>query len=168
MGTGCIALARATDGSVKRRMGWGFPLEQGGGSDLGLQAVQLGLSDWEAGRDTPFQKRLEREFQLPRALMDAARGWSAGDYARFAPTLLEQACLGEARAQKVVQDWVALGQTILNDLKLEAKVQEVGVWGGLSKSLLEFGLLVSNRLEGYVSARQTPLEKALALAFKRT
>lgn len=168
VGTGCIALARASDGTVKRRMGWGFPLEQGGGADLGMQAVRLGLLDWEAGRSSAFRDPLEHNFPSPRALIDAARGWSAGDYARFAPTLLENARLGEARAQKAVQDWVSRGQTLLEELKLEADVSEVGVWGGLSESFLEFSALEFERLEGYVSARQTPLEEALARALKRT
>jgi len=164
VGTGCIALAQASDGSVKRRMGWGFPLETGGGADLGMQAVRLGLLDWEAGRSSAFRERLERDFPSPRALMDAARGWSAGDYARFAPTLLENARLGEARALKAVQDWISRGQTILNDLKLEANVSEVGVWGGLAQAFLEFGALEYGRLEGYVSARRSPLEQALCRA----
>jgi|GEM_PF-1691748 len=164
VGTGCIALARASDGTVKRRVGWGFPLEQGGGSDLGLQAVRLGLSDWEAGRSSAYQKRLEQDFPSPRALMDVARDWSAGDYARFSPTLLENARLGEARAQKAVQDWISRGQTLLEELKLEAGVSQVGVWGGLSESFLEFGPLVLGRLEGYVPSRRSPLEEALVRA----
>ena len=168
VGTGCIALARAFDGSVKRRVGWGFPLEQGGGSDLGLHAVRLGLSDWEAGRSSVYQKRLERDFSSPRALMDAARGWSAGDFARFVPTLLENARLGEAQAQKAVVDWISRGRTLLEELKLEAEVSEVGVWGGLSEGFLELGPLVLGRLEGYVSARRSPLEEALARAREMT
>ncbi len=159
VGTGCIALARAADGTIKRRMGWGFPLEQGGGADLGLQAVRLGLLDWEAGRSSAFRDSLEQDFASSRAVMEAARGWVAGDYARFAPVLLENARHGEARALGAVQDWVARGRELLESLKLEASVLKIGLWGGLSPAFLEFAAL-----EGYVQARQTPLEWALERA----
>ena len=164
VGTGCIALARAQDRTVRRRMGWGFPLEQGGGADLGLQLVRLGLSDWEAERRGLFRERLEGDFPNPRALMDAARGWSAGDYARFAPVLLEGARLGDARALQAVQEWVARGRAMLEELKIETGVAEVGAWGGLSEAFLEFAALEECVLEGYGSARQTPLDEALKRA----
>ncbi|WP_045235283.1 hypothetical protein, partial [Deinococcus pimensis] len=135
VGTGCVALSRGQDGVVRRRMGWGFPLEQGGGSDLGLGAVRLGLSDWEDGRDTPLARPLREEFATPRALMEWARGRGGGDYARFAGLLFDAADAGDPRAREAVGAWRARCLALVESLMREGGAETVCTWGGLSARL---------------------------------
>lgn len=156
LGTGCIALARARDGRLLRRNGWGFPLERGGGADLGLEALRLGLAAWENGEDTPLAARLRAEFESPRAVMDWARGKASGDYARFAPLLLEAHAAGDAGAAAVLENWAALCRRLVAELRAESAAVQVGVWGGLAPALLRL-----TELEGRIEPRMGPLEAAV-------
>lgn len=134
IGTGCVALARAGDGTLQRRLGWGFPLEQGGGADLGLQAVRLGLGDWEDARHSLLRERLQLEFPSPRAVMEWSRGQRATGYARFAPLLFE-AQQHDERAARAVSEWRTLCQTRLEEVARQSGVTWLGSWGGLAEHL---------------------------------
>lgn len=135
VGTGCIALARGANGELRRRMGWGFPLEQGGGADLGVQAVRLGLRDWEAGANGALADVLGSAFASPRAVMEWARGAASGDYARFAPHLFAAADAGDGRATDALAAWRALCGDLVDGLAREVDAPHIGTWGGLAARL---------------------------------
>ncbi|HEU4742732.1 MAG TPA: BadF/BadG/BcrA/BcrD ATPase family protein [Meiothermus sp.] len=156
VGTGCIALARGSDGKLYRRMGWGFPLEVGGGAWLGLEALRLALGDLEAHRDSELARRLKAEFDSPRGVMEWIRGKSSGDYARFARWVFEVA---DARCRGLLERWSDIAQRLVAELQGESGAAQVGVWGGLRKRLLE-----RVKLEGYTEPKREPLEQALILA----
>ncbi len=132
VGTGCLALARDAGGQLHRRRGWGFPLEEGGGADLGLRALRLGLADWERGEESALAAALQTEFISPRAVMEWTRGQTGGGYARFAPLLFE----GEdERAQKIVGEWRRSCRSLLLNLLRVSGVPALGTWGGLAQHL---------------------------------
>jgi glucosamine kinase len=158
MGTGCIALAQGTEGRLHRRMGWGFPLEQGGGSWLGLEALRLALTDWENGQPSPLARKAQERFSSPREAIEWARGQSAGGYGQLAPWAFATAAT-DPRAAALLREWHGLGSRLLRELQAESGVQAVGVWGGLSEGFLQLG-----RPEGYRAPRREPLEQALLLA----
>lgn len=157
VGTGCIALARGPDGRLHRRMGWGFPLEQGGGAWLGLEALRLALTDWENGQPSPLAQKAQERFSSIREAIEWARGQGAGGYGWFAPWLFEAA--DDPRAATLLHEWHELGSRLVRELQAESGVQAVGVWGGLSGRFLQLG-----RLEHYQPPRREPLEQALLLA----
>ncbi len=163
IGTGCIALARSSDGTLLRRMGWGYPLELGGGVGLGLAALRLGLWDWEMGRSSFLANQIRQDFnnQIRNALEWGAKA-STGMMARYAPLLFEAAKKGETQAQKQVTAWVQLCAEMLESIRLESGCTSVGVWGGLSEELLEH-----LTLPHYQKPKKSPLERALEKAQKR-
>lgn len=156
VGTGCIAVARSADGKLYRRMGWGFPLEVGGGAWLGLEALRLALGDLEAHRDTELAGRLKAELESPRGVMEWIRGKSSGDYARFARWVFE---MEDARCRGLLEQWSNIAQTLITELRGESGTAQVGIWGGLREPLLE-----RVKLEGYTEPQREPLEQALILA----
>jgi glucosamine kinase len=157
VGTGCIALARGPDGRLYRRMGWGFPLEQGGGSWLGLEALRLALSDWENAQPSPLAHKAQERFSSPREAIEWARGQGAGGYGQFAPWVFE--ATSDPRAATLLREWHALGCRLVRELQAESGAGSAGVWGGLSERFLELG-----SLEGYQPPKRGPLEQALRLA----
>jgi glucosamine kinase len=159
VGTGCIALSRGQDGRVYRRMGWGFPLEEGGGADLGLTAVRLGLNAWEDGRDGLLASALRAEFATPRALMEWARGRGGGDYARFAPLLFDAADDGDVSAQDALAGWRRRCLDLVTSLMREGGADTVCTWGGLADRL---GWAWTE--PRWRAPRQAPLEWAAMLA----
>ncbi|AFZ67306.1 N-acetylglucosamine kinase [Deinococcus peraridilitoris] len=162
VGTGCIALARNAQGDVLRRMGWGFPLEQGGGGDLGLQALRLGLRDWENSRVSALSTLLQRRFTSAREVLEWSRGRAAGDYAQFAPLLFEAATAGDQHAQRAVTEWRDLCQELLEEVTRDSKTELVGTWGGLATQLDW-----PEREPQWRAARCSPLQWAAALAQHR-
>ncbi|WP_027894030.1 BadF/BadG/BcrA/BcrD ATPase family protein [Calidithermus chliarophilus] len=157
VGTGCVALARGPDGRLCRRMGWGFPLEQGGGSWLGLEALRLALADWEDAQPSPLAEKARERFSSVREAIEWARGQGAGGYGQFAPWAFEAA--EDPRAAALLREWHALGSRLVRELQAESGAGSAGVWGGLSERFLELG-----RPEGYRPPRRGPLEQALLLA----
>lgn len=158
VGTGCIVLARGPDGRLYRRMGWGFPLEQGGGSWLGLEALRLALTDWENRRSSPLAQKAQERFSSVREALEWARGQTAGGYGQLAPWVFATATT-DPRAAMLLQGWHELGSRLVRELQAESGAGSVGVWGGLSERFLEFG-----RPEGYQPPQRGPLEQALLLA----
>lgn len=159
VGTGCIALARGARGDVQRRMGWGFPLEQGGGSDLGLRALRLGLRDWENGQASALSALLQRRFASPREVLEWSRGRSAGDYAGFAPLLFEAAAGGDRHARQTVAQWQGWCRELLDDVAHASQAERLGTWGGLAGQL---GW--PEREPRWQQARSSPLQWAATLA----
>lgn len=165
IGTGCIALAKSSDGTLLRRMGWGYPLEQGGGIALGLAVVRLGLWDWEMGRSSFLAQQMQNDFNndLRQALEWGAKA-STGAIARYAPLLFEAAKKGETHpqneaqneAQNEVERWVKLCADLLENIRFESGATLVGVWGGLSEELLNH-----LTLPHYQKPQSIPLECAL-------
>ena len=156
VGTGCIALARGLDGKLYRRMGWGFPLEVGGGAWLGLEALRLALGDLEGHRHTELARRLKAELESPRGVMEWIRGKSSGDYACFARWVFE---VEDDRCRGLLEQWSGIAHRLVAELRVESGAAQVGVWGGLREQLL--GRLA---LVGYVEPKREPLEQALILA----
>jgi len=135
VGTGCVALARAEDGHLCRRLGWGFPLEAGGGADLGLQALRLGLRDWEQGEDSPLARSLAVDFASPRTVMEWAHGQTSAGFGRYAPLLFEAAGRGEERARQAVDTWAGWCADAVAGLQRQAGVTRWGAHGGLAVRL---------------------------------
>lgn len=129
VGTGCIGLARSSQGELFRRMGWGFPLEQGGGAWLGLEVLRIAMGDLENHRPSGLARRLAAELANPRGVMEWIRGKAAGDYARFAPWVFE---MSDARLLRLQQDWLGVLQSIYSNLSHESGAVAVGLWGGLA------------------------------------
>ncbi|RIH85964.1 BadF/BadG/BcrA/BcrD ATPase family protein [Calidithermus roseus] len=157
VGTGCIALARGPDGRLCRRMGWGFPLEQGGGSWLGLEILRLALADWENGQASPLAQKAQERFSSVREALEWGRGQTAGGYGQLAPWAFEVAT--DPRVAALLQGWHELGSRLVRELQAQSGVRSAGVWGGLSERFVELG-----RPEGYQPPQRGPLEQALLLA----
>jgi glucosamine kinase len=160
IGTGCIALAKSSDGTLLRRMGWGYPLEQGGGVALGMATLRLGLWDWEMGRSSDFSQQLQNDFDnnLGKAL-EWSQKTTPAMMAHYAPLLFKTAKKGNPQAQKQVTEWVQLCADLLESIRLESGCTSVGVWGGLSEELLEY-----LTLPHYQKPQKSPLERALEKA----
>lgn len=156
VGTGCIALARDPEGRLHRRMGWGFPLEVGGGAWLGLEVLRQALDDLEAQRATGLAQRLRAEFGDPRGAMEWIRGKGPAEYARFAHWAFATT---DAACEGLLRTWSTIAQGLVAELRAKSGVEPVGVWGGLRQRLLE-----RTKLGGYVEPRRRPLEQALILA----
>ncbi|MGI8747830.1 MAG: BadF/BadG/BcrA/BcrD ATPase family protein [Deinococcus sp.] len=135
VGTGCVALARAEEGHLCRRLGWGFPLEAGGGADLGLQALRLGLRDWEQGEDSFLARSLAADFASPRAVMEWAKGLASAGFGRYAPLLFEAAGRGEEWARHAVDTWAGWCADAVAGLQRQAGVTRWGAHGGLAVRL---------------------------------
>ncbi|PZA06747.1 MULTISPECIES: BadF/BadG/BcrA/BcrD ATPase family protein [unclassified Meiothermus] len=158
VGTGCIALARGPDGRLYRRMGWGFPLEQGGGSWLGLEVLRLALSDWENAQPSPLAEKAREHFSSVREAIEWARGQGAGGYGQFAPWVFAAAAT-DPRAARLLREWHDLGLRLVRELQAESGAGSAGVWGGLGERFLRLG-----QPAHYRPPRRGPLEQALLLA----
>ncbi len=156
VGTGCIALAEAAQGQITRRMGWGFPLEQGGGAWLGLECLRLALADLENATPSELAGLLKLELGDPRSVMEWIRGKASGDYARFAPWVF---AVDDPRLAALKQQWVELAQRLMGELELETGLASKGVWGGLGPQLLQLW-----QPQGYQPPVRTVLEEALERA----
>lgn len=156
VGTGCIALAEDAQGQMSRRMGWGFPLEQGGGAWLGLEALRLALADLENAIPSELAGLLRLELGDPRAVMEWIRGKASGDYARFAPWVF---AVDDPRLAALKQQWADLAQRLMAQLEWETGLARKGVWGGLATQLLQLW-----QPQGYQPPARTVLEEALERA----
>lgn len=105
-GTGSVAWARLTDGTVTRVGGLGAVLgDQGSGHDLGRQALRaVGLALEARGRRTQLADRLLQRLRLG-SLAELVRWSAAADVtaiAALAPEVLEAAAAGDAVAGALV------------------------------------------------------------------
>lgn len=156
VGTGCIALAEDRTGRNFRRMGWGFPLEQGGGAWLGLECLRLALADLENGSFSDLAQRLQTALGDPRTVMEWIRGKSSGDFARFAPWVFNSP---DPRLVQLCQQWVSVVSRLIQELEVQAGPVPTGIWGGLASQLLEHW-----QPRGYRAPVRSVLEEALERA----
>lgn len=156
VGTGCIALAEDPAGRSFRRMGWGFPLEQGGGAWLGLECLRLALADLENGSFSDLAQRLQLELGDPRRVMEWIRGKASGDFARFAPWVFTSPDPGLVQLR---QQWVSVVSRLIQELEDQAGPLPIGIWGGLASQLLEHW-----QPQGYRAPVRSVLEEALERA----
>jgi glucosamine kinase len=135
-GTGSIAIARM-DGKDVRIGGYGFPVsDEGGGADIGLQAMRFALRALDGRMDTsPLLDRLLGRFehQLPAivAWMDRA---TATEYAALVPDVLAFASRNDPVATKVMQDAGEQIDDLLRSLYAQ-NIARVSLVGGLAQPL---------------------------------
>lgn len=106
LGTGSVGLIKRGEDSTSIG-GYGFPIsDEGSGAALGLSAIRHALRALDGRtRPTPLSRALTRQFQhaIPHVIawMDDA---APGDYARFAPLVLDHAESGDEIALSIVRD----------------------------------------------------------------
>jgi glucosamine kinase len=106
LGTGSVGLIKRGEDSFSIG-GYGFPIsDEGSGAALGLSAIRHALRALDGRtRPTPLSQAITKEFDhaIPRfiAWMDDA---APGDYARFAPLVMDYADNGDDIALSIVRD----------------------------------------------------------------
>jgi glucosamine kinase len=106
LGTGSIGLVKRGEDSFSIG-GYGFPIsDEGSGAALGLSAIRHALRALDGRtKPTPLSQAITKEFDhsIPRAIawMDDA---APGDYAGFAPLVLDYAENGDEIALSIVRD----------------------------------------------------------------
>ncbi len=106
IGTGSVALIKRGEDSFSIG-GYGFPIsDEGSGAALGLSAIRHALRALDGRtRPSPLSQAITREFDhaIPRVIswMDDA---APGDYASFAPLVMDYAENGDEIALSIVRD----------------------------------------------------------------
>jgi glucosamine kinase len=106
LGTGSVGLVKRGEDSFSIG-GYGFPIsDEGSGAALGLSAIRHALRALDGRtRPTPLSQAITKEFEhaIPRVIawMDEA---SPGDYASFAPLVMDYADNGDEIALSIVRD----------------------------------------------------------------
>lgn len=106
LGTGSIGLVKRGEDSFSIG-GYGFPIsDEGSGAALGLSAIRHALRALDGRtRPTPLSQAVTKQFDhaIPRVIawMDEA---SPGDYARFAPLVMDYADNADEIALSIVRD----------------------------------------------------------------
>lgn len=158
VGTGSIAMSRDAQGQISRAGGWGFPLERGGGSWLGLEGLRLGLDALEQGHDTPLAKYC-RDLGGVTPIIEWARKAKPADYAAQATLVFQAAKEGDVGAIKLLTHW---GKILEDTLMIVAPSGPWALWGGMGKALEP--QLSSGLLDRKKNVERTPLETALETA----
>lgn len=106
LGTGSVGLVKRGEDSSSIG-GYGFPIsDEGSGAALGLSAIRHALRALDGRtKPTPLSKAVTKQFEhaIPRVIawMDDA---TPGDYAQFAPLVMEYADSGDEIALSIVRD----------------------------------------------------------------
>lgn len=106
LGTGSIGLVKRGEDSFSIG-GYGFPIsDEGSGAALGLSAIRHALRSLDGRtRPTPLSQAVTKQFDhaIPRVIawMDKA---APGDYASFAPLVMDYADNGDEIALSIVRD----------------------------------------------------------------
>jgi glucosamine kinase len=106
IGTGSVGLVKRGEDSFSIG-GYGFPIsDEGSGAALGLSAIRHALRALDGRtRPSPLSQAITKEFDnaIPKVIawMDEA---SPGDYARFAPLVMDYAENGDEIALSIVRD----------------------------------------------------------------
>jgi glucosamine kinase len=106
LGTGSVGLVKRGEDSVSIG-GYGFPIsDEGSGAALGLSAIRHALRALDGRtKPSPLSQAITKQFEhaIPRiiAWMDEA---SPGDYASFAPLVMDYADNGDEIALSIVRD----------------------------------------------------------------
>lgn len=104
VGTGVVGFCRH-DGATTRAGGWGFPHDdRGSGAWLGMEAVghALAVADGRRARDRLAERLLADFDNDPGALAGWACSANAGDFAEYAPAVIERANAGEPGADALL------------------------------------------------------------------
>ncbi len=156
IGTGSIGLIKRGEDSYSIG-GYGFPIsDEGSGAALGLSALRHALRAMDGRtKPTPFSQAITRQFDhaIPQfiAWMDEA---APGDYAAFAPLVMDYADNGDEIALSIVRDAA---------LHIERFIETI-ISKGASRCVLMGGL--AERIRPWLRARtvallQEPLGDAL-------
>lgn len=106
LGTGSVGLVKRGEDSFSIG-GYGFPIsDEGSGAALGLSAIRHALRALDGRtRPTPLSQAITKQFEhaIPRVIawMDQS---APGDYARFAPLVMDYADNGDEIALSIVRD----------------------------------------------------------------
>jgi len=171
-GTGCIAIGSNAQGTIHRCGGWGWLLDGAGSAmDIGRDGLALSVQMADGRlRETALREQLWQALGASSAqdvkAAVVAPSFGAAGFARLAPVVDQQALLGDAQAQSVMQHsaeaLAAMVFTIAEALDLR-KPAVCGVGGALAhlRSLQRaFSAALEQRLPG--TQQQAPAGDACA------
>lgn len=136
LGTGSIGLVKRGEDSLSIG-GYGFPIsDEGSGAALGLSAIRHAVRALDGRtRPTPLSQAVTREFDhsIPRVIdwMDDA---APGDYARFAPLVMDYAENGDEIALSIVSDAAQHVERFIDTIIAKGATRCV-LMGGLSQRM---------------------------------
>ena len=140
-GTGCIAVGRNAHGTIHRCGGWGWLLDGAGSAmDIGRDGLALSVQMADGRlKETALREQLWQALGATSAqdvkAAVVARDFGAAGFARLAAVVDQQALLGDAQAQSVMQRsaeaLAAMVQTIAEQLSLVGPAV-CGVGGALA------------------------------------
>ena len=169
VGTGSIAYAVDTQGRRYRVGGWGFEVgDEGSGAWLGREAVRAALQHWDGRGPATSLSEAVLGVWGPTAdeLVERVRTAGPGDFASWAPHVLEAAGAGDEVARRLKQR--ALSQLVQHLRSLERNTPPLpfSLTGNLALALANELLALAPACfrERYQTARMTPAEGALLLA----
>ncbi len=108
LGTGTVIWGRTHEGRMVRSGGWGYVLgDEGGGYQLGLQALRALTHAMDGGPQTMLTPLLCDQFELCNAetVLDYVYH-SKKDFQRLAPAVAEAANQGDAVAAQIIEDQI--------------------------------------------------------------
>ncbi len=163
LGTGSV-YASQTGGVFRQLGGWGFQLgDDGSGARLGRDMLHRAILAHDSiVPHSPLTREIMAEYQgSPRALVDAARGFSPKDFGQFAPRIVAAADANDANAEAIMAQHTALVRKSLNAAGF-APTRAFCMLGGLGP------IFLARLPERYRSAARTPrgtaLDGAVAMA----
>ncbi len=173
-GTGSIVLARTRTGAFARSGGWGYLLgDQGGGYQLGLQALQAVADQFDGGPATALTPAVAQAFGLtsPEALIRAVYrdGFALQ---QVAPLVLEAAASDAVAAAILQRNVEALAQRVAWLVERTGDVHpRLALYGGLTQAPAYRARLLpalARVVPGWPiqDATTTPAEAALRLALR--
>jgi len=138
VGTGTAYLVRRN--GVERALGgWGFQVgDQGAGSRIGREALEEALLAHDNVRPaSPLSDAILTSFgNDPHAIVEFSLGAKPGDFAGFAPKVLEYAARGDALAKEILARAIAAVEASLAALGLD-QTTPLSLLGGLSQFYAE-------------------------------
>ncbi|MBS3966173.1 MAG: hypothetical protein KGZ60_02805 [Truepera sp.] len=169
VGTGSIAYAVDSAGQRYRVGGWGFEVgDEGSGAWLGREAVRATLQHWDGRGPATALSDAVLGVWGPTAddLLERVRTAGPGDFASWAPRVLEAAGAGDEVARRLKQR--ALSQLVQHLRSLERNTPPLpfSLTGNLALALAEelLALAPARFRERFQPAHYSPAEGALLLA----
>lgn len=165
LGTGSV-YGRRENGVFTQLGGWGFLLgDDGSGARLGRDMLHLAiLAHDNIASHTPLTREIIAEYQgSPLKLIEAAKGFTPGEFGRFAPRIVAAAKAGDTNAEAILAQHTIIVRESIDAIGFDPD-RAFCMLGGLGPVFLE-------RLpERYQAAARTPLGNALdgALSLART
>lgn len=165
LGTGSIGLVKQ-GGDISSIGGYGFPIsDEGSGAALGLSAIRHALRTLDGRKTpTPLSSAIAGNFDhaIPRVIawMDAA---TPGEYARFAPLVMDYADAGDDIAMSIVRE-AAMHVDCFIDTMIARGAEKCVLMGGLSRRMTPW--LSARSVALLTAPLGDALEGALILAGK--